>query len=159
MRLAWFLCLRPLCTPSGWSLIRQFPAAKRRHVRRTELRKLVQQLGETFALTLPDLRKSVVWRESPLSALSTNKLSARDPISALTVDQVPDIDKGTERAGTLVRGDPILRQAREHRSKHRRCALQYQDRVWQVEVHGVVSIRAIRAVMIGPCAPIVPPKV
>gem|GEM_PF-4857767 len=40
--------------------IRQFPAAKRRQVRRTELRKLVQQLGETFALTLPDLRKPPV---------------------------------------------------------------------------------------------------
>lgn len=117
-------------------LLGELPRAERVEVRRAQTRELVEQVGETLATAIPNVREAVEGLEASVSSASEDDPGTRNPVGALAVDQVPEVVEGAERIGTFVGHRPCVGEPREERVHSRGSALE--------DFYGFVELKAHR---------------
>src|SRR3954464_11252726 len=86
--------------------VRERPALQRGEGVRPEPLELVEELGERLSLAVAELGEPVERLECPTPPLLDDDARARDPVGALTLDQVPHDVERAPRVGALVRVGP-----------------------------------------------------
>src|SRR4051812_7596536 len=119
----------------GELAVAKVPTAERREVLGAQPGEFVEQLRETLALALPDLREAVIGHEAAIVALGEDDPRARNPVGALAMDEMPDVVEWAEGVGPFIRRDPCSRQIGEQGPESCRRALEDGDTLGELEGH------------------------
>src|SRR5215217_5364538 len=98
---------------------REAPAAQGREVRGAQRLELIEQLRDALAFALVILREAIVRLERLRGPVREDHAGARDPVGALTMNQVAEVVERAEGVGPLVASRPCVRQAAEQRTEGR----------------------------------------
>src|SRR5215210_710717 len=109
------------------------PVAQRRETFRAQSLQLVEEIGNALAATLVELREAVERIERPAATLLEDDPGSRDPVRALSVNQVAEVVERTECVGTLVGARPGFGHSTEQRSEDGRGVLEHLHRLREVE--------------------------
>ena len=107
--------------------LRQIPTTQTCKILLALASELIKELGHALTPALTNLGEPVVGFEAAIGTLSEDDPSTRDPIGALSVNQMAKHVKRTEGIGTFIGGGPGFLEPAEQRSECRGRTLEDRD--------------------------------